>query len=45
MPPRDAEWIYNWSEEAPNKLWVYVHTSDPYTIFERYDSVLDFAGP
>jgi lipoprotein-anchoring transpeptidase ErfK/SrfK len=45
MPPRDAEWIYNWSEEAPNKLWVYVHTSDPFTIFARYDSVLEFAGP
>lgn len=29
MPPRDAEWIYYWSEGAPNDLWVWVHTSDP----------------
>lgn len=45
MPPRDAEWIFNWSEEAPNDLWVFVHTSDPNSIFERYDTVLNFAGP
>ena len=25
----DAEWTYNWSAEAPNDLWVWVHTSDP----------------
>ncbi len=30
MPPRDAEWIYYWSAEAPNDLWVWVHTSDPF---------------
>jgi len=29
MPIKDAEWIFNWSAEAPNDLWVWVHTSDP----------------
>ncbi|KAA3664510.1 MAG: murein L,D-transpeptidase [Chloroflexi bacterium] len=46
MPPRDAEWVFNWSAGAPNDLWVWVHTSNPGTIFERYDEALgDFAGP
>ena len=29
MPILDAEWVFNWSEGAPNDLWVSVHTSDP----------------
>lgn len=29
MPVKDAEWTYNWSAEAPNDLWVWVHTSNP----------------
>lgn len=29
MPIKDAEWTYNWSAEAPNDLWVWVHTSNP----------------
>ena len=29
MPIKDAEWTFNWSAEAPNELWVWVHTSDP----------------
>jgi hypothetical protein len=29
MPIRDAEWTYQWSGNAPNDLWVWVHTSDP----------------
>ncbi len=45
MPPRDAEWVFNWSAAAPNDLWVWVHTSDPDGIFEHYDQVEDFAGP
>jgi hypothetical protein len=36
MPPIDAEWIYHWSENAPNDLWVWVHTSDPMAYFERF---------
>ncbi len=32
MPPRDAEWVFNWSENAPNDLWVWVHTSDPHNL-------------
>ena len=36
MPPRDAEWIFNWSANAPNDLWVYVHTSDPLHYFVSY---------
>ena len=35
MPIKDAEWTYNWSAEAPNDLWVWVHTSDPYTHLEQ----------
>lgn len=29
MPILDAEWTFNWSENAPNDLWVWVQTSDP----------------
>ena len=36
MPPRDAEWIYYWSAQAPNDLWVWVHTSDPHSYFSRF---------
>lgn len=45
MPPLAAEWIFYWSQEAPNDLWVWVHTSDPTHYFERYDPVATFAGP
>lgn len=45
MPPRAAEWVYYWSENAPNTLWVWVHTSDPTVYFERYDPLENFAGP
>jgi hypothetical protein len=45
MPLRAAEWIYNWSENAPNDLWVYVHTSDPGHILTRLDPQGSFAGP
>lgn len=38
MPPRDAEWIYYWSESAPNDLWVWVHTSEPHTYFDKFTS-------
>ncbi len=36
MPPRDAEWIYYWSDDAPNDLWVWVHTSEPDSYFQRF---------
>jgi lipoprotein-anchoring transpeptidase ErfK/SrfK len=29
MPIKVAEWTFNWSAEAPNDLWVWVHPSDP----------------
>lgn len=29
MPPLDSEWVFNWSADAPDALWVWVHTSDP----------------
>lgn len=45
MPPRAAEWIYKWSEDAPNDLWVWVHESDPEAIFNRLDPTHTFAGP
>lgn len=38
MPPRDAEWIYFWSENAPTDLWVWVHTSDPHDYFDQSDA-------
>ncbi len=38
MPPRDAEWVYFWSEKAPNDLWVWVHSSDPQSYFETKDN-------
>jgi len=45
MPLRDAEWIFFWSENAPNDLWVWVHTSDPHSYFDRADAQTEFAGP
>jgi lipoprotein-anchoring transpeptidase ErfK/SrfK len=36
MPPRDAEWIYYWSANAPSDLWVWVHTSNPNHYFDRF---------
>lgn len=45
MPPRDAEWVFNWSAGAPNDLWVWVHTSDPTHYFDRYDPLAAFSGP
>jgi hypothetical protein len=45
MPPRDAEWIFNWSTGAPNDLWVWSHTSDPNHYFDRYDPETSFSGP
>jgi hypothetical protein len=38
MPPYDAEWVYFWSAEASNDLWVWVHTSDPHHYFDRLDN-------
>ena len=29
MPPRDAEWVWHWSEGDEEPLYVWVHTSDP----------------
>jgi hypothetical protein len=45
MPPRAAEWIFHWSHNAPNDLWVWVHTSDPHIYWQRYDPEADFVGP
>lgn len=36
MPPKVAEWVYEWSANAPTDLWVWVHTSDPAHYFTRY---------
>lgn len=44
MPPRAAEWIYDWSAGAPNDLWVWVHTSDPTSYFERFEVSPQLAG-
>ncbi|MDX1687169.1 MAG: L,D-transpeptidase [Candidatus Promineifilaceae bacterium] len=40
MPPRDAEWVFNWSENAPNTLWVYVHESEPDHLLARYGEMM-----
>ncbi|VAW41151.1 hypothetical protein MNBD_CHLOROFLEXI01-3417 [hydrothermal vent metagenome] len=45
MPPRDAEWVFNWSAGAPNDLWVWVHTSDPNHYFDRFDPDAALVGP
>lgn len=45
MPPQDSEWVYYWSEQANNDLWVWVHTSDPGHYFTRADQETSFAGP
>ncbi len=38
MTVLDAEWTFNWSAEAPNNLWVWVHTSDPVTHLDTLSS-------
>jgi len=45
MPPRAAEWIFNWSAESPADLWVWVHTSHPQSILADFDPQESFAGP
>jgi len=45
MPPRAAEWVYNWSTGSSANLWVWVHTSEPDEIFRHYDPQVNFAGP
>ena len=40
MPPRDAEWIYFWSAQAPNDLWVSVLKKAPDHILQNYGSEL-----
>lgn len=45
MPPRAAEWVFNWSTESPADLWVMVHISEPQHLLENYDPQESFAGP
>jgi hypothetical protein len=40
MLPRDAEWIWYWSEQAPNDLWVHVHSSDADYFLQEYGTAL-----
>lgn len=40
MTPRDAEWVWFWSENAPNDLWVYVHSRPQEYFMERYGGEL-----
>lgn len=37
MPPLDAEWVFYWSAEGPNDLWVWVHTSEPHHYFDKFE--------
>jgi len=41
MPPLAAEWVFNWSENAPTDLWVNVYTSDPGDYFLNYGPSTD----
>ncbi len=45
MPPRAAEWVFNWSTGSPTDLWVWVHTSEPQDILADFDPEESFAGP
>jgi lipoprotein-anchoring transpeptidase ErfK/SrfK len=36
MLPRDSEWVWYWSENAPGDVWVWVHSSEQDTLLERY---------
>jgi len=45
MPPRAAEWVFNWSTESPTDLWVWVHISEPQHLLAKYDPQESFAGP
>jgi len=45
MPVQDSEWVFQWSEEAENDLWVWVQTSDPSNYFDRNDPEEQFAAP
>lgn len=44
MTPRDAEWVWNWSEKAPNDLWVYVFSSPQDYFLEEYGEGLAVGG-
>jgi hypothetical protein len=47
MTPRDAEWIWYWSQKGPNDLWVWVHSTEQNTLLERYGDSLatTYAAP
>lgn len=40
MTPRDAEWVWHWSEQADHDLWVYVYTSPQDYFMEEYGDSL-----
>ncbi|HSM55100.1 MAG TPA: L,D-transpeptidase, partial [Candidatus Sulfomarinibacteraceae bacterium] len=41
MTPRDAEWVWYWSEEGPNDdLWVYVYSSPQDYFLQEYGNDL-----
>ncbi len=37
MAPYTAEWVYNWSEDAPGPLWVWTH-------YSNYEEILLYAS-
>jgi hypothetical protein len=47
MPPITAEWVFYWSEQAPNEdLWVWVHSSAPDQLLEVFgDSLVQTDTP
>ncbi|MFW6096987.1 MAG: L,D-transpeptidase [Chloroflexota bacterium] len=44
MTPRDAEWVWHWSEDAPNDLWVYVYSLPQDYFLEEYGANLSIAS-
>lgn len=45
MPPRDAEWVWYWSENARGDVWVWVHSSEQDTLLEKYgDSMARYSN-
>ena len=44
MPPRDAEWVYYWSANAPGDLWVWVHSREQDYYLQQYGAALQAAA-
>lgn len=45
MPPKDAEWVYFWSEAAPSDLRVWVYSNDEEHILQKFNGGLLASSP